>query len=377
MDRVKNLFLFRMADDQKALRRDEPSMLVKGFCTAALALLIVDLIVLVFFFRTGSRQSDLLAHNFTQILERAKNESEFLHAQFSEKAKKINMENVNELKEHVSSIKQKINSLSSLSSIDATLPSLPSLIASVEKAKGKSDLQAVSQLFLKVGNEFKELEAKLTPLDKLKDEYMAVQALITHKLAEINENMGNFHAKLKALAKHQHQNQYSLYSQIRESLTEFNTTLSEMERNGRPVKLNQFFSFDFLEFDRDLVPFASEFDSHSGAWLTKQSPLFYIRLPRVYLCSLKAVVYSDKPFSFKFELVDSGTHGQEQPIYTSSIVRGGFERTASVDDLFIVNLDAGEHRLALRSVSVSDCGRVNMSHKELSCLSYRHFSPAK
>ena len=371
---MRELFLFRMADERKGLRRDERSMLAKGLCSASLALILIDFVVFAFFLRTNQRLNDIRAHNFTVALDNAVAESRATHGEFSNRAKEVNMEMNYELKEMFSNVRNTLEEIDSLETFVPELPNLPKLLRSIEgAAKDHQKLGEVEAIFREVEREHSTLSEKLSPLEALRAEVRTTESAISSKFDQINHNLDEYYKVLSKLARTQNDNQFSIYKAMGESIHLFNRHFSEIERNGRAVRLNGRFSFEFLDFDRDLVPFFSEFGGHSGAWMTKSTSVFSLRLSRVYICTLKAHVSSDREFAIRFELADIPGK-KDSTLYSTSTAKGTYLAPTTIDESFVFTLEEGEHRLALRIVAAGDASMVSVRRPALQCLSYRHFT---
>lgn len=368
------LFLYRMADDQKGLKRDETSMITKGFCSAALALILIDLVVVAFFVRTSQRITDIKSHSFAVALDKAVTESRAMHSEFAQKGREINQNNNYELKEMLSQVRESLEDIRDINPRTVDIPALPKFITELQNyEKGKSDLRSVMGRFHELEKDHVQMNQSIRPLDNLRREVLAAEKGVSEKIEAIQQNMDGYYKELKSLARAQHENQFLIYNGMRDSIHRFNVSFSEIERNGRPVKLNGRFSFEFLDFDRDLVPFAFEFGKHTGAWMTKPTAIFNLRLPRIYFCTLKANIISDREFAVRFELADVPGK-KDSVLYSTSNAKGSYGKSAVVDEAFVFALTEGEHRLALRIVAAGDASMVSVAQKHFECLSYRHFS---
>ena len=70
------------------------------------------------------------------------------------------------------------------------------------------------------------------------------------------------------------------------------------------MTLNQIYRTKFFKFDRDYVSLDETTESGQLKSTISFDNTFTLRLPRIYYCNMNALVYSDKPFSIKFQFVE-------------------------------------------------------------------------
>lgn len=376
MDRLKNFFLFRLMEKfPRPVKRDEPSMLSKCFCMIALLLIAIDMAVIVFFVRTSARLDLVAAHNYTQRMNQSTVESTKVNKAFAANSKdKIKQKSLR-MREYLSKIQFDKDALSDLRAEDAVIPELTELrnqLKALETGPGKN-LQAAIESYKRAEIQLKELNNRLNSLTVLRTNVNHVEQNLKLLLDDINNTMNEFYMRIVELSDTQNKNQKALHFDLINTMQAFNSSLSSLVRQGREVRLNNVFNYEFIEFDRDYVPFLMDFKSRTGTWMTKSTVLFRLRLPRVYHCSLQAYMESNKSFFVGFEFVDLGDNSKEAILYKSAMIRGGFKLPVTFDEIFSHTLGQGVHKLALRVVSEFPVGSIRITHKKFSCLSYRHF----
>ena len=83
------------------------------------------------------------------------------------------------------------------------------------------------------------------------------------------------------------------------TLVNFNQIYNFMYSNNQYSKLNEYFEVKLIQYDNKQLPFNALYGEYFGTPLSKESS-FFMKLPRIYYCTIQAFIYSSSQFSLYF-----------------------------------------------------------------------------
>lgn len=85
----KAFFLYRMIESSKGLKLDQPRMLSSFYCTLIFILLAMDLVGLLFYWKTNARIEAMQQHPFTNSIDGSIKRASEEHQKYEQKAREI------------------------------------------------------------------------------------------------------------------------------------------------------------------------------------------------------------------------------------------------------------------------------------------------
>ena len=375
--RGKLFFLYNIVKPDWNLKKDESKMLRHILISVMFLLVIIDLVAMMFYMKTKERIEDLRAHNFTQVIKNNIDDSQKTHEHFSIQAKKI-IENKNlHMIQSLDILEYNSKQLNQLSFYKINLFSLPKLKRALQNIRDDPTNQKLvleaALAYQEVEEEMKQLNNYILPVNLYFKDNTEIDREIKTFLKEIKGNLHNFLKQLTMLQEMQNRNQIELSKELNIAMQKFNATYSFIKKDGKFVKLNNYYETEFISFDRNYVPFTIEYaDRYHGAQLTKKTK-FELKLPRIYYCNLRAGIYSQSNFSVKFQYIEEYSNGREEVIFESDTQSGGYKKMRSYNEFHVFSLRSGEHNVYIRVVSDGTTARTHFIGMRFACLSYRNF----
>ena len=386
-------FLFKAIPPNSGLKRDEPSLIVRVLCLGIFFLAAIDIAVIVFYYRTSARINVIRNDNFTEVIVTNLEESNIKHDTFASQAKEIIRNKNSNIKEFIDHMEYDSKAIDKIDKQYIALPTLPALIerlreVETSKQPDLAKLKDTTRLYNQVEAEFKKVMSYLAPVKEFNSYQTSMEKTLQSILDEIGRNLNNFKGQLDDLGKRQGDAQVALMQQIKQTLQDFDETYKfVVKEDGTYRKLNNYYQVEFLDFDRDYVPFSTEFEtsvdsdsrfqsysSSFGAALTKETVL-KLDTPRTYFCTLELYLFSENPFSVRMQYVDKPDDENEKDLvlFETESIQGGMMNRVAYSDIKVFKLEAGWHNLYLRTVSEGYASMLEISSKRMVCLSYRNF----
>lgn len=380
----KLFFLFNIVNNKKNLRKNEVNMITQVFFTLSLILLIIDIVAVLFFIKTNQRINDLKEHEYTQVIKKNIEDSKVDHAEYAKKSKELIKNQNLRMNENLDHLQINVNKIDHIDLEDFNIDSLDNFLINARNLENKKitreKLEALIENYNSVEKEMMAMNNKSMPLKKFNDYNGIIQDSLKNLLDKIKANLNSYLEELLALAEGQNVNQNLLYREMKKTLDYFKEVYSSIKQKGKFVKLNNFYVTKFLPFERDFVPFQTEFyERYFGAKLSFDNE-FTLRLPRVYFCNLTAFIYSDNEFGITIQYQDKEFEENEfgtGEVFTTNLIRGKLREKASYNEYHIFKLEPGKHNLYLRMISEKASSQIHMSNLTMNCVSYRNFIGAE
>lgn len=376
----KLFFLFNIVNKKDNLKKNEVNMITQIFFTLCLILLIIDIVAILFFIKTNKRINELKDHEYTQIIKKNIEDSKIDHAEYAKKSKELIKNQNLKMNDNLDHLQINVNKIESSKLEDFNIDSLDNFLISAKNLENKKitreNLEILIESYNSVEKEMMEFNNKSIPLKKFHDYNETIQESLKNLLEKIKNNLNSYLEELLALAEGQNVNQNALYRDMKKTLDYFKEVYSSIKKKGKFVKLNNFYSTKFLPFERNYVPFQTEFyEKYFGAKLSFDDE-FTLRLPRVYFCNLTAFIYSDNEFGITIQYQDKEFEENEYgtgEVFSTNLIRGKLREKASYNEYHIFKLEPGKHSLYLRMISERASSQIHMSNLTMNCVSYRNF----
>jgi hypothetical protein len=369
-----------MFESDAKLERDEPSILTRVFLMAGLLLIIVDLLVVCFYFKTSARIQEMNDNQFTRVVRGAIDSADANNAAFTSHIQDhINKKN-DQIRVFVSEMEHAGHRLdtqgSSFPIVDrAELDSLKTLLAKIDGAEKPSpvDLNQAVTLFAIIEKRVTSKLTALGPLDTFTLNFRGLEAKIKSFVEEIKQTLGVYLTDIVDLAKSQNTNQLKLYQRVSGLLTDFDEVYGFIYNGTSLTTLNNFYQSKFLDFENDFIPFSQVvYQKYNAAKLTETAAM-ELKLPRVYYCTFQAYVVGLGNFGVKFEFVDHQEGGKETVLATTDEILGSYKDPVSISEMQIFELKKGRHFLYLRVLAQRGTSQLKMRDFSHECISYRNF----
>lgn len=373
-----NFFLFKILNPTSKLKRDEPGMLTRVLWIAALIFLIIDILVVIFYFKTIKRIDTILNDEFTQAVINCIDESTRTHQEYSKKTRDaINQENLG-IRTTVADLiyyGKKIDATQVPKMVSPELLQLKDYLTSIEKNDSDKKVKLIKaiELFNKLEKSILSDLEEIKPIESFGDNIGKVELSLQSLVKSIRTSLENFLHNLLDVAKVQNTHQDKLANELDVLLEEFSRVHSYIYKNGKYQPLNRLHKLNFHEFENDYVPFAGIVqEKYFGAKLTYTSPA-EIKIPSLYYCTIQAYIAAHSSFSVVFQLVDLKENGEEEVVSETDEMYGGFKEPISLNEIKVVDIKIGKHNFYLRALSQSLSSQIRMKDMAFECISYRNF----
>jgi len=371
-------FLFNIVKPDSGLEKDEISLISKIAYTVAFILVIIDIIAILFYIKTNKRLESLSNHEYTLDINKSLNEAKAQHNEYATRSK----ESIEEKQTYLRSLVKRLEfdqvmakKLNPGKVELASLEKLSTLINKFHNNKYKnSDLLHEAILdYDDTENELIRLNNYLMPLTEINKYNKQLGEYLETMLNEIQDTQSTFLNQMHHLSKMQITMQNDLKDNISETTKYFDEYYQSMVQMNRFKKINNFYEAKFLEYDNQYIPYSVEFERNVFGAILTESVEFHLRISRVYICNIQAVIKSEYAFEINFEYVDRKNNGEEILLQQSEYVRGLFKEPAVYNNFFAFDLKKGFHNLYLRTTSKGLASNIQISRLRFDCLSYRNF----
>lgn len=88
-NKSKSFFNFLMLDTKKDVEKDQPRVVSSFFCTLIFVILLMDIVAVLFYFRTIQRIDVMKDHPFTQVIASSIKKSVEEHYSYASKTKEL------------------------------------------------------------------------------------------------------------------------------------------------------------------------------------------------------------------------------------------------------------------------------------------------
>lgn len=373
----EKFFLFNIVKPNSGLKKNEMTFISKISYSIVGILLIIDIVVIIFFLKTNKRLNALSKHEYTQDIYKNLRESRHEQEEYSQRSKKIMIEK----QTHLESLVKRLNfdqvnarKLNTGKVELTTIDKLSELIYRfyADKYKDPQILQEAVLAYEDTEGELIRLNNYLMPLTELDRYNRQVESYLDDMLKEINNNQQTFLNQIKHLSSTHRAQQQLLMDDVLASLKDFNGYYKSMVKGNKFKRINNFYQVKFMDFDQDYVPYSTDFSPGKfGAQLTEKVD-FGLRLPRIYICNLRAIIRSDSSFEINFEYIDIINDNHTIVAITEPLM-GKYKESFVYNNYLIFVLSEGNHQLYLRTTSRGTASEIRISKMSLECISYRNF----
>lgn len=378
--RDTKFFLFRLIRPESQLTRDEPSMLTKILTITVIFFLIIDLVIVVFYVKTNRRLEALRTDNYTQVLVNAIEESTSRHADYAKKTMKTMMSDRENMRNFINDLQFFSRDIERIDLDQLTLASLEELKIACENFDTDTNDVKIDQLndvisaYAKVETEIRAVNDLLMPIDLYTENEQSIGVSEDNIYRNLDQHLITFLSHLKHLDIVHTEYQAGLANEISNSIEKFGDTFSRIYHKHKFVRVIDFFSDQFNQFNKSFLSFNEPYGPYFGTQLTPNNRFTMKRKSRLFYCVIQIYASSINTFNVMLQFVDArGGSGVENEVvlFESYKIKGGANNPVSYNEVKVFELGPGKHDIYLRVVSTGGASQLQFSAMRFECLAFK------